>query len=77
MLPVTLFTQQSEIVQVPVSCVQLIGSLTSNKVKYKNLAAYTFLLCSHRKVTLVDIGRDLREKKKIPDERKISVRKCK
>lgn len=77
MLLVTLFTQQSETVQVPLSCIQLIGSLTSKKVKYKNLGAHTFLLRSCRKVALVDIGRDLRETEKIHDERKISVSKPK
>lgn len=53
MLWVRLFTQQT--VHVPVSCIKLIASLTSNKVKYKNLGAHTFPLCSCRKVTPVDV----------------------
>lgn len=53
MLRVRLFTQQT--VHVPVSCIKLIASLTSNKVKYKNLGAHTFPLCSCRKVTPVDV----------------------
>lgn len=37
---VRLFTQQT--VHVPVSYIKLIASLTSNKVKYKNLGTHTF-----------------------------------